>query len=196
MSLSRNDSDTAIIEHILDGDVNAFNGLLNKYYGHVANVVKNHVPYSNIEEVAQEVFVRAYQSLPTFQNKSTFKHWLSTIAVRTCYDFTRKQYGNREMTMSSLSEQQRDWLETVISGQSHHSFYESEIEKETKEILEWALNTLSPENKIVLELIYFQELSGKEAAELLGWSVPKVKMRSLRARKKLRKLLKKKHDPL
>ena len=191
MSLSRNDSDSAIIEQILNGDVNAFDGLLNKYYRHVANVVKNHVPYSDIEEVAQEVFVRVYQSLPTFQNKSTFKHWLSIIAVRTCYDFTCKQYRNREMTMSSLSEQQRDWLETAISDQSQHSFYDSETLKEAKEVLEWALNTLSPEDKIVLELIYFQELSGKEAAELLGWSVPKVKMRSLRARKKLQKLLKK-----
>jgi RNA polymerase sigma-70 factor (ECF subfamily) len=192
MSLSPNDSDSAIIEHILNGDINAFDGLLNKYYHHVANVVKNHVPYSDIEEVAQEVFVRVYQSLPTFQNKSTFKHWLSIIAVRTCYDFTCKQYRNREMTMSSLSEQQQDWLETAISDQSQHSFYDSETLKEAKEILEWALNTLSPEDKIVLELIYFQELSGKEAAELLGWSVPKVKMRSLRARRKLRKLLKKK----
>ena len=194
MSLRRNDSDNAIIEHILHGDINAFEDLLNKYYSHVANVVKNHVPYKDIEEVAQDVFMRAYQSLATFQNKSTFKHWLSIIAVRTCYDFTRKQYRNREMTMSSLSRQQRNWLETATSERSHHSFYDSETQKEAKEVLEWALNRLSPEDKIVLELIYFQDLSGKEVSELLDWSVPKVKMRALRARKKLRKLLKKKRD--
>lgn len=195
MSLNQNDSDHAIIERILDGDVNAFDGLLNKYYGHVVNVVKHHVPYSDIEEVAQDVFVRAYQSLPTFQHKSYFTHWLSSIAVRTCYDFSRKQYRNREMPMSSLSEQQQHWLETAISDQSGRSFHESKTHKDAKEVLEWALNILSPEDKIVIELVYFQELSGKEAAKLLGWSVPKVKMRSLRARRKLRKLLtqKRKH---
>jgi RNA polymerase sigma-70 factor (ECF subfamily) len=80
----------------------------------------------------------------------------------------------------------------AISDQSQHSFYDSETQKEAKEVLEWALNILSPEDKIVLELIYFQELSGKEAAELLGWSVPKVNMRLLRARKKLKKLFTKK----
>jgi RNA polymerase sigma-70 factor (ECF subfamily) len=194
MSRNRNASDYAIIKQILDGDVNAFDVLLSKYYDHVANVVKNHVPYDNIEEVAHEVFVRVYQSLPTFQHKSHFTHWLSKIAVRTCYDFSRKQYRNREMTMSSLSEQQQQWLETAISDQSSRSFYESETQKEVQEVLEWALNTLSPEDKMVVELIYFQELSGKEAAELLGWSVPKVKMRSLRARKKLRQLLTKKRQ--
>jgi RNA polymerase sigma-70 factor (ECF subfamily) len=192
MSLARNDSDSAIIEHILNGDVNAFDVLLNKYYDHVVNVVKNHVPYGDIEEVAHEVFVRAYQSLPTFQSKSHFTHWLSKIAVRTCYEFTRKQYRNREMAMSSLSEQQQQWLETAISDQSRRSFYDSETQNEANEILEWALNTLSPEDKMVIELVYLQELSGKEAAELLDWSVPKVKMRSLRARKKLQKVLTKK----
>jgi RNA polymerase sigma-70 factor (ECF subfamily) len=190
MSLHQNDSDSAIIKLILDGNINAFDVLLKKYYSHVAHVVKNHVPYRNIEEVTHEVFVRAYQALATFQSKSTFKHWLLKIAVRTCYDFSRKQYRNREMTMSSLSEQQQVWLETASSDQSYHSFYESETQREAKEVLEWALDSLSPEDRIVLELVYFQEFSGQEAAELLGWSVPKVKMRLLRARKKLRKLLK------
>lgn len=183
-----------IIEQILAGDVNAFEVLLNKYYGHVFHVVKNHVLYNEIEDVTQDVFIRAYQSLPTFQNKSSFQHWLSSIAVRACYDFFRKKYRNHcEITINSLSEQQQRWLETAMSDHSRRSFYDAEAQKDAKEVLEWALNALPPEDKIVIELVYFQELSGKEAAELLGWSVSKVKMRSLRARKKLQKLLTKKH---
>jgi RNA polymerase sigma-70 factor (ECF subfamily) len=163
--------------------------LLDKYQAYVVSIVKNHVPYRHIEEVAHDVFIRVYQSLSTFQNNSDFKYWLSTIAVRTCYDFSRKYYRNREMPMSSLSEQQQRWIDEAIFDQSHRSFTEAETQKEAKEVLEWALNSLSPEDKIVMELMYFQEYSVKETASLLQWSVAKVKMRSFRARKKLQKLL-------
>ncbi len=58
-----------------------------------------------------------------------------------------------------------------------------------RETLEWALNRLSAEDRMVVELVYLEEFSGKEAATLLGWSVANVKVRVFRARKKLQKLL-------
>ncbi len=82
-------SDVEIVRQVVDGDVNAFELLLNRHRDHVLKIVKKHVPYEQIEETAHDVFVRAYQSLPTFKNKSHFRHWLSSIAVRTCYDFWR-----------------------------------------------------------------------------------------------------------
>ena len=150
---------------------------------------KKHVPYEQIEETAHDVFVRAYRSLPTFKNKSPFKNWLSSIAVRTCYDFWRKQYRSRELPMSSLSEKQQHWLETTISDQSSRSFYEQGVQQEAKDVLGWALSTLSAEDRMVMELVYLEGLSGKEAAKLLGWSVANVKVRVFRCRKKLQKLL-------
>ena len=176
MALHQHDSDSLIIEQILAGDVNAFEVLVNKYYNHVVNVVKNHVSYDDIEEVTQDVFVRTYQSLATFQNRAPFTHWLSSIAVRTCYDFSRKQYRQREMPLSSLSEHQQRWLEATISDHSYRSFHDAETLNDAKAVLQWALNALSPEDKMVIELIYFQELSGKEAAKLLGWSLPHAKI--------------------
>ncbi len=191
MSLHQHDheNDSEIITRILAGNINAYDELLKKYSACVASVVKNHVPYSSVEEVAQEVFVRAYQALPSFRHESTFKQWLTTIAVRTCYDFSRKRYRSREVEMSSLSERQQEWLNRTISDQSLRSFSDMAAQQEAKETLEWALDALSPEDRIVVELVYFQEYSGKEAAKLLNWSLPKVKMRLLRAKKKLRKLL-------
>ncbi len=182
-------SDIEIVHQVIDGDVNAFELLLKKYQNHVVKIVKKHVPYEQIEDIAHEVFVRTYQSLASFQNTSNFKHWLSSIAVRTCYDFWRKRYRNRELPISSLSEQQQHWLESVISTQSNQSFYEEEGLQNAREILDWALSKLSAEDRMVVELIYLEGLSGKETAELLGWSVANVKVRSFRSRKKLQKLL-------
>lgn len=182
-------SDVEIVRRVLDGNVNAFEHLLVKYQEQVWRIVKKHVPYGQVEETAQDVFVRAYQSLPSFKGKSGFLQWLSVIAVRTCYDFWRKQYRFREIAMSTLTEKHQDWLEKVISDQSSRLFNEQSSQKEAREVLNWALNRLSAEDRMVLELVYLEGLSGKEAAELLGWSVANIKIRSHRSRKKLRKLL-------
>ncbi len=182
-------SDDEIIRRILDGDVNAFEHLLVKYQDQVLKIVRKRIPYGQVEETVQDVFVRAYQSLPAFKGKSGFKQWLSAIAVRTCYDFWRKQYRAREFPMSTLTEKHQDWLEKIISDQSSRLFNEQSFQKEAREVLDWALDRLSVEDRMVLELVYLEGLSGKEAAELLGWSVANVKIRSHRSRKKLRKLL-------
>jgi RNA polymerase sigma-70 factor (ECF subfamily) len=109
--------------------------------------------------------------------------------VRTCYDFWRARYRNREISISSLTERQQHWLESVISAQSSRSFAADEEHQARKDVLDWALSQLSAEDRMVVELVYLEELSGKEAAKLLGWSVANVKVRSFRARKKLQKLL-------
>ena len=127
-------SDFEIIRRVMDGDVNAYEHLLKRYEAHVLRIVKRHIPYNQIEEIAQDVFVRAYQSLSTFKKKSGFKQWLSTITVRTCYDFWRKAYRSRELPMSALTEKHMDWVEQIISHQSNRSFYESGSQKETREL--------------------------------------------------------------
>ena len=182
-------SDVEIVQRIVDGDVNAFERLLDKYQDYVVKIVKKHVPYDQIAETAHDVFVRAYQSLTTFKNTRDFKHWLATIAVRTCYDFWRKQYRSRELPMSSLSAKQQQWLEMTIADQASQSFSDQDVQQEARDVLEWALNKLSAEDRMVVELVYLEGLSGKEVAELLGWSVANVKIRSFRARKKLQHLL-------
>jgi len=182
-------SDAEIVHRVIEGDINAFEYLLVRYKGYVLEVVKKHVPFNEVGETAHDVFVRAYQSLPTFKEKSSFKQWLSAIAVRACYDFWRKQYRSREVPMSSLSEEHQEWLEKVASNRFHQSFHDKDSQKRARDLLDWALDRLSPEDRMVLELVYLEGLSGREAADLLGWSVANVKVRSLRARRKLRNLL-------
>lgn len=188
-----NDSDSSDDAHIIDlvlgGNVNAFETLLLRYADHVLRIVRKHVNYEAVEETAHEVFIRAFQSLRGFRADGNFRQWLSSIAVRTCYDYWRKAYRSREIAMSQISETHREWLEEILSDRSGQSFEEKGAQEEAREVLDWALERLPPGDRMVLELVYLEGLRSKEAAELLGWSVANVKVRSFRARKKLQKLL-------
>ena len=187
---SHSSADAEVVDQIVSGNVNAFEVLLQRYEAHVVRIVKKHIPFDKVEEVAQDVFIRVYQSLPNFKRDDSFKQWLSTITIRTCYDFWRKHYRYREIPVSSLSEKHQIWLEEATATKSSQSFNERFSQKEAREVLDWALDRLSPEDRMVLELVYLEGYSVKEAASLLGWSTVNVKVRSFRARKKLHKLIK------
>ncbi len=187
---SNSSADAEVVYQVISGNINAFEYFLKKYESHVVRIVKKHIPFDKVEEVAQEVFVRVYKSLPNFKRDDSFKQWLSTITVRACYDFWRKHYKYREIPVSSLSEKHQVWLEEAMATRSSQTFDERDSQKEAREILDWALDRLSPEDRMVLELVYLEGYSVKEAAELLGWSAVNVKVRSFRARKKLYKLIK------
>ena len=182
-------TDAEIVSQVLDGSVNAFESLIIRHKDLVLKITKKHVPYDDVEETTQDAFVRIYQSLPTYKGKGDFKQWVSSITVRTCYDYWRKAYRSREVPMSSLTQEHQRWLEEVISDESEHSLEEKGSQKEARELLDWALGKLSAEERTVLELVYLEGLSGKEAADALGWSVANVKVRSFRSRRKLKKLL-------
>jgi len=182
-------SDSEIIKQVMDGNADAFALLLTRYKNHVARIVNWRVPHDAVEETAHNVFIRAYQSLPTYKEKGSFVQWISSIAVRTCYDFWRERYRTKELPMSALSEKHREWLENVLSNTSDQSFRKRGEQEEARNVLAWALEKLSAEDRMVVELVYLEGLSVKEAAELLGWSTANVKVRLFRTRKKLRRLL-------
>ena len=183
-------SDDDIVRNVVDGNINAFELLVKRHQALVLRIVKRHLPNHEVEETAQDVFVRAYQSLPAFKGTGDFSHWLSAIAVRACYDYWRKAYRVREIPLSALTDRHQQWLENVISAQPEEMSVPEGYRSEARGVLDWALARLPAEDRMVLELVYFEDLAVKEAAKLLGWSVANVKVRSFRARKKLEKTLK------
>ena len=186
--------DAEIISRVIAGNINAFEGLLEKYQNLVVRIVKKHAPRDQVKDLTQETFIRTYQSLPTFEGGS-FPHWVSTIAVRTCYDFWRKHGRSREIPVNFLDAGRQAWLETALFEKSSQTFHETGRDREAGEILDWALGKLSADDRMVLELIYLEGHSVKEAARLLGWSIANVKVRSFRSRRKLHKLLSRQMEP-
>ena len=153
-----------------------------------------HVPGQDVESVAHDAFVRAYLSLGTFGRRGDFKHWLSRIALRTAYDYWRERYRSRETPLASLGEDEAQWLEHATADQAGQRNLDEAASREARQVLAKAMDRLSPEDRMVLELVHIEERPVKEAAEILGWSVANVKVRAFRSRKKLRSILEKMLD--
>ena len=181
--------DARILKEIRAGDIDAYAQLMTKYQGRVSGIVSGHAPRDRVAELTHEVFVRAYRSLPGYRGDSPFGHWLAKVTVRTCHDFWRSEYRRRERPESELSEECRAFAEEAAALESSEAAEESASRQEAQELLTWALDKLSPTDRMVVTLTHIEERPVAEAAEMLGMSVPNVKVRAFRARKKLRELL-------
>jgi RNA polymerase sigma-70 factor (ECF subfamily) len=184
-------TDLEIIGEVLDGDTNRFEVLIDRHREHVFRIVGRRVPREDVEEIAHDVFVRAWTSLPSFRGESPFPYWLSKIAVRACHDYWRARYRSKEAPMSSLGKDHADWLESTMAGESGASFDSSESRIIARDLMMRALAQLSPADRAVVELVHLEERPVKEAADMLGWSTANVKVRAHRSRKKLKKILEK-----
>ncbi|MGD0281569.1 MAG: RNA polymerase sigma factor [Dissulfurispiraceae bacterium] len=183
----RHDND--IISSILSGNTDEFEIILKRYDAYVFHIVSKHLPPDMIEEAAHEIFIRIYKALPSYRAESPLKYWISKISTRYCYDFWRERYKSKEIPMASLTDEHGKWVETVVSAQSQECFDREEVLKESREVLQWALNKLTAEERMVITLLYLEELSVKEVADLLGWTVINVKVKAHRLRNKLRKII-------
>ena len=163
--------------------------LITRYQQHVGRIVAGHVRRDMVEEVAHDVFVRAYTSLPTYSLRTPFAHWLARIALRACYDAWRSASARKELPLSGLSDDHAQSAERLLAAESTERFEEQIRQQETAELLHAALNQLSPENRMVVTLVHLEGHSVREAAALLGWSPINVKVRAHRARQQLRKIL-------
>jgi RNA polymerase sigma-70 factor, ECF subfamily len=184
--------DEEVIRRVVAGEVDLFEELLLRYQEHVGRVVAGHVPREMVEEVTHDVFVRAYTSLPTYSFRTPFSHWLSTIAVRSCYDVWRSVSARKEVPLSGPSEaveEQQQWTEHLLAAESKDRFDTMVRQRDATNLLQRALAHLSPENRMVVDLVHLEGHSVREAAELLGWTVVNVKVRAHRARQQLRKVL-------
>jgi RNA polymerase sigma-70 factor, ECF subfamily len=184
--------DAEVIRRVVAGEVDLFAELLLRYREHVGRIVAGHVPQEMVEEVAHDVFVRAYTSLPTYSFRTPFSHWLSTIAVRSCYDVWRSVSARKEVPLSGPSqavEEQQQWTEHLLVAESRDRFDTMVRQRDATNLLQRALAQLSPENRMVVDLVHLEGHSVREASELLGWTVVNVKVRAHRARQQLRKIL-------
>ena len=184
-------SDAIIIDRVLGGDTNAFERLVTKYRAHVFRIVGRHVTAGCVEETAQDAFIRAYRGLAGFSRRSGFKQWLTAIAIRASYDCLRRVYRSRETPFTDLAKNSETDYEHIVADYSRSRHVENHRTTTLRGLLDRAMAQLKPPEKMVLELVYFEGFSHGEAADLLGWSVANVKIRSYRGRKKLNTILKK-----
>ncbi len=179
-------TDTELIAAVLDGDTASFEPLVQKYSPRLFATARRYARRdSEIEDIVQEVWAKAFQKLRSYRGEAPFEHWLMRLAVRTCYDFLRNHQRNRETTFSELSEPENDWLDRFMTQPETAG----ETAAAARELVERLLAQLSPAARLVITLLEIEERSVKEIAGLTGWSVPLVKVRAFRARAEMRKCL-------
>ncbi len=179
-------TDAERIAAVLKGDTASFEPLVVKYSPRVFATARRYARReSEVEDIVQEVWSKAFQKLSSFRGEAPFEHWLMRLAVRTCYDFLREHQRNRETSFTELSEPESDWLERYVTSPESASDEASAA----RELIDRVLGMLSPAARLVITLLEIEERSVKEIAELTGWSVPLVKVRAFRARAEMRKCL-------
>lgn len=185
-------TDEEVIRRVTAGEVDLFELLIDRHKEQVGKIVTGHVAREMVAEVTHDVFVRAYASLSTYSFRTPFHHWLSTVAIRTCYDAWRTLSARKEIPLSEWAgptDDQQQWMERVLSAESVERFEAISRQREATEVLSHALAQLSAENRMVVTLIHLEGKSVREVADLLGWSLVNVKVRAHRARRQLRTIL-------
>lgn len=179
-------TEAELIAAVLAGDAASFEPLVAKFSPRVFATCRRYARReSEVQDIAQEVWLKAFGKLKTFRGEAPFEHWLMRMTVRTCYDFLRGHQRNRESSFTDLSEPENDWLERFVAAPGNAS----ENADAAKLLVNRVLEKLSPAARLVITLLEIEDRSVKEIAEITGWSVPLVKVRAFRARAEMKKIV-------
>lgn len=172
--------DTEIINRVLKGEQSAFALLLEKYQNYVFTLVLRFTENrEDAEEIAQDVFVKAYRSLADFRGESKFSTWLFTITRTTCLSFLRKK---------KLDTQSLDNERTGLQVENRESGFNANLveQKSRHAMLNQAIAMLSPDDAQVLNLFYKGDQTLEEIGKIMRLDPNTVKVKLHRARQRLK----------
>jgi RNA polymerase sigma-70 factor (ECF subfamily) len=179
-------TDPELIAAVLKGDTASFEPLVKKYLPRVFATARRYARRdSEVEDIVQEVWSKAFLKLSSFRGEAPFEHWLMRLAVHTCYDFLRAHQRNRETSFTELSDAETGWLDRYVADPDAAS----ESAAAAKQLVARLMEMLSPPARLIITLLEIEDKSVKEISALTGWSVPLVKVRAFRARAEMRKCL-------
>jgi RNA polymerase sigma-70 factor (ECF subfamily) len=179
-------TEAEMIAAVLKGDTASFEPLVEKYSPRLFATARRYARHeSEVEDIVQQVWLKAFEKLGSFRGEAPFEHWLMRVAVRTCYDSLRAHQRNREKIFSELTEPEEDWLDRFVSQPDAAD----ENAEAARQLIERVLEQLSPPARLIITLLEIEGRSVKEVSKLTGWSVPLVKVRAFRARAEMRRIL-------
>ncbi len=170
-----------LIQKIVAGNTNAYAEIVRAYQAKVLGLCTSLLSdATQAEDAAQEIFIKAYQALSSFQGNSKFSTWLYRIAANHCKDLLRKRSRQKTESLDALIER---------SGDEVQNLWEPSVDPRNtsgaSDIIEKLLSSLSPEERLILTLREVQGLSYQEISETLKCSLDAVKSRLRRARETL-----------
>ena len=175
--------DTYYIRKILDGDMEFFSRLVDRYSHRDYLLILKIVRYKEeAEELTQDVFVKVFQVLHSFKGDCRFSTWLYRIAYNTAISATRKK--KREFLYI-----EENTIDNVLDEKVQETLDDEQNEEQLQK-LEKAVSLLPPDERGLISLFYNEAHSIEEIAEITGLSVSNIKVKLHRVRKKLYVILK------
>ena len=177
--------DNEIISRVLKGEQNAYAELVNRYQAYVFTLTLRMIKSrEDAEEVAQDVFIKAYRSLADFRGESKFSTWLYTIANTTSITFLRK----KKLDVHSLDNEKV--FEVADSKDS--GFRANLVEQKSRiNMVNEAIAMLSPDDAEIITLFYKAEQNLEEISRILRLETNTAKVRLHRARTRLKEKMEK-----
>jgi RNA polymerase sigma-70 factor, ECF subfamily len=188
---SRRADDRALVRRAQHGDAGAFEVLVKKHQGRVfavaAGILRNR---EDVEDIAQQVFVKAYFSLKKFDQRAAFSTWLYKIAVNECWDLLRKKKVRPLVYEADLSEEQAAMY--LATEQKNEPGLDVTERLEVREQLDRWLSCLEERDRTMLVLKEIQGFTVEEIAEILEINGNTVKVRLFRARQRIAGMMRRK----
>lgn len=179
-------SDEDLARSAQGGDLDAFDEIVRRYQARLWSFLFKFCPHqSELEDLVQGAFIKAYNNIHKWRSSGSFKAWLMRVAVNTGYDYYRK----RKNEPISMAQRVENSLDLDLLGNLASGAEEEESSHPNADLIEQILHELKPEDRLVVTLQYYEEFSLAEIAEQMGWSLSNAKVKSFRARKKLEKIL-------
>jgi RNA polymerase sigma-70 factor (ECF subfamily) len=172
-----------LIRRSQSGDGEAFGVLIERYKGKVFSLAYGFArDRATADDLAQEIFIKAYFSLPRFKAKSGFGTWLYRIAVNHAKDYLRKNRNRlKDLSIEEVGEQRL--------AAPEESQEDIRLEEERRALVLAALERLPEKYRIILTLRDIKGMSYEDISRILGLSAGTVDSRLHRARQKLRQRL-------
>ena len=172
------------VQRVLDGNADEYEKLVLEYQKNVYNLALRMTgDPEDAADMAQEAFIKAYNSLSGYRGDSKFSVWLYRIVSNVCLDFLRAKKRRQTVSLSVTDDDGEDAeLDIADESQSPERIFERAM---TRDAVRRGLAALTPEYRQILILRELQGMSYEEIAEVLGLESGTVKSRIFRARKKL-----------
>lgn len=184
-------SDADLVLEALAGEARAFEEIIQRYQKLVFNIVYHYLGRRNeVEDLAQEVFIKLYRSLDRFDTGRPLKAWIGRIASNACLDEIRRARNRKQRSFSDLSLEEEERIQHFYekSGQGD-SLTQIEAD-ESFQLLQIALGELGDKDRMAFVLREMEDLEYEEVAQALNSSQVAVRIRVSRARKKLQQRVK------
>ncbi|MGH9933360.1 MAG: RNA polymerase sigma factor, partial [Pyrinomonadaceae bacterium] len=160
------DSDLELARFAREGDESAFEEIMRRYSPRVFRFASKFFRERNlVEEAAQEVFLKAFTELGSYEGRGSMEGWLTRITTNTCLNMLRSFKRRPELTASDLTEDETTWLDKNLAGAAMERHQSSERSLVAADLAGRVLQTMAPDDQFVLTLIDGEENSVKDVVK-------------------------------